>query len=303
MDEASLRERIRRLVFAAPALSEALTSGNFRSVFKGRGMDFESLREYDATDDALRMDWNATARFGRPYVKTYRDDRDLTLYLIIDESPSMYFGAGRSKHETAALAGSLLAYACSLNGVRTGALFFGGATGMDGRAPAEGQGAARALMERLAAPPARATTQAGTVGPASGPGSDLGAALMAAASILKRRSLVLVVSDFLTTGFSLPLALLARRHDVAAIRVHDVLDAAPPAPGFSLRVADAESGVPRLVVSRSAAYRESRAGSAKSARLEWLVALSASKVPYLEMDADTDPVESLVAFFGRRRGR
>ncbi len=137
MDEASLRERIRRLVFAAPALSEALSSGNFRSAFKGRGMDFESLREYDTTDDALRMDWNATARFGRPYVKTYRDDRDLTLYLIIDESPSMDFGAGRSKHETAALASSLLAYACSLNGVRVGALFFGGAAGMDGRAPAE----------------------------------------------------------------------------------------------------------------------------------------------------------------------
>lgn len=309
MDEASLRERIRRLVFAAPALSEALTSGNFRSVFKGRGMDFESLREYDATDDALRMDWNATARFGRPYVKTYRDDRDLTLYLIIDESPSMDFGAGRSRRETAALAGSLLAYACSLNGVRTGALFFGGANGMDGRAPAEGQGAARALMERLAVHPAGAATPScaakpiGSVGPASGPGSDLGAALTAAASILKRRSLVLVVSDFLTTGFSLPLALLARRHDVAAIRVHDVLDAAPPALSFSLRVADAESGVPRLVVPRSAAYRESRAGSAKSARLEWLVALSASKVPYLEMDADTDPVESLVAFFGRRRTR
>ncbi len=302
MDEASLRERIRRLVFAAPALSQALTSGNFRSVFKGRGMDFESLREYDATDDALRMDWNATARFGRPYVKTYRDDRDLTLYLIFDESPSMYFGAGRSKHETAALAGSLLAYACSLNGVRTGALFFG-ANGMDGRAPAEGQGAARALMERLAASPVRATGQAGAVRPANAPGSDLGAALTAAASILKRRSLVLVVSDFMTTGFSLPLALLARRHDVAAIRVHDVLDAAPPALGFSLRVADAESGVPRLVVPRSAAYRESRTGSAKSARLEWLVALSASKVPYLEMDAATDPVEALVSFFGRRRTR
>lgn len=297
MDEASLRERIRRLVFAAPALSEALTSGNFRSVFKGRGMDFDSLREYDPTDDALRMDWNATARFGRPYVKTYRDDHDLTLYLIIDESPSMDFGAGRSKHETAALAGSLLAYACSLNEVSTGALFFGGAAGMDGRAPAKGQGAARALMERLAANPVRA------VGPAIASGSDLGAALTAAASILKRRSLVLVVSDFLTTGFSLPLALLARRHDVAAIRVHDLLDAAPPALGFSLRVADAESGVPRLVVPNSETYRNARARSAKSARLEWLVALSASNVPYLEMDSATDPVESLVSFFGRRSGR
>jgi len=298
MDEASLRERIRRLVFAAPALSEALTSGNFRSVFKGRGMDFESLREYDATDDALRMDWNATARFGRPYVKTYKDDRDLVLYLIVDESPSMDFGAGRTKRETAALAGSLLAYACSLNGIRVGALFFGGAAEMDGRVPAAGQGAARALMERFAS----SGPGVAEAGAKSGPrGSDLGAALSAASSILKRRSLVLVVSDFMAAGYALPLALLARRHDVAAIRVHDQLDAAAPALRFSLRAADAESGSPRLVVPWSAAYRESRARSAKSARLEWLVALSASRVRYLEMDSATDPVEALVAFFGRRR--
>ncbi len=294
MDDASLRERIRALVFAAPALSEALASGGFRSVFKGRGMDFEALREYEATDDALRMDWNATARFGRPFVKTYKDDRDLTLYLIVDESRSMDFGAGRAKRETAALAASLLAYACSLNGIRVGALFFGGATAMDGRAPASGQGAARALMERLAAGPASAA------GPARF-GSELGAALTAASSILKRRSLVLVVSDFMCSGYALPLALLARRNDVAALRVHDRLDSAPPALGLTLRSADAESGERRLVTPRSAAYRRERERWAKAARLEWLVALSAAKVPYLEMDSSTDPVEELIAFFGRRR--
>lgn len=294
MDEVSLRERVRRLVFAAPALSQALVSGNFRSVFKGRGMDFEALREYDASDDALRIDWNATARFGKPYIKTYSDDRDLTLYLVVDESPSMEFGAGRSKAGTAALAASLLAYACSLNGIRVGALFFGGPDGQDARAPAGGQAAARALMERLA-------SGASTVS-ASGPrGSDLGAALSGTASLLKRRSLILIVSDFMCAGYALPLALLARRHDVAALRVFDRLDAAPPALRFSVRAADAESGYPRLVVPRSRAYRESRAATASAARLEWLVALSASKVPYLEMDATTDPVEALIGFFGRRR--
>jgi uncharacterized protein (DUF58 family) len=293
MEGESLRERVRKLVFAAPALSEALASGNFRSVFKGRGMDFEALREYGVNDDALRIDWNATARSGRPYVKTYKDDRDLSLYLVVDESASMDFGAGRTKRATAALAASLLAYACSLNGIRVGALFFGYGRGMDGRPPAAGEGAARALMERLAAgPPGPAAPSAG---------SDLGSALTAAASILKRRSLVLVVSDFMTAGYALPLALLARRNDVAALRVHDALDEAPPALGFSVRAADAESGARRLVVPSSAEYREARARAAKAARLEWLVALSASRVPYLEMDASSDPVEALIGFFGRRR--
>jgi len=292
MDDASQRERIRRLVFAAPALSEALMSGNFRSAFKGRGMDFDSIREYQVTDDALRIDWNATARFGRPFVKTYMDDRDLSLYLIIDESASMHTGVGRTKHETASLAASLLAYACSLNGVRVGACFFGGTDELDSRAPQGGQRAALALMERCATGPDASSLEAG---------SDLAGALTAAASILKRRSLVLVIGDFMTTGYALPLALLARRNDLIAIRVHDPLDAAPPDTALSIRAGDAESGLPRLVVPRSSAYRQERARFAKAARLEWLVALSASRVPYLEMDASTDPVDALVTFFGRRR--
>jgi uncharacterized protein (DUF58 family) len=295
-EERTFRERIRRLVFAAPALTEALTAGNFRSAFKGRGMDFEAVREYEATDDALRIDWNATARFGRPYVKTYKDDRDLTLYMIIDESSSMDFGAERTKHETAALAASLLAYACSLNGIRVGALFFGGKAGMDNRTPAVGQGPALALMERLAAPQGNGD-RARTIKA----GSDLGAALSAASSILKRRSLVLIVSDFMTAGYALPLALLARRNDVVAIRVNDVLDGAPPAIHSSIRTADAENGMFRLVVPWSKVYRESRTAYAKASRLEWLVALSASRTPFIEMDSSTDPVEALVTFFGRDR--
>jgi uncharacterized protein (DUF58 family) len=295
--ERSFRERVRRLVFAAPALSEALTSGNFRSAFKGRGMDFEAVREYEATDDALRIDWNATARFGRPYVKTYKDDRDLTLYMVIDESASMGFGAGRTKHETAALASSLLAYACSLNGIRVGALLFGAETGLDNWKPAVGQGPALALMERLAESPAGNGDRAGR----EKAGSDLGGALSTASSFLKRRSLVIIVSDFLTAGYALPLALLARRHDVVAVRVNDRLDAAPPALRASIRTADAESGAPRLVVPWSKAYRETRSAYAKAARLEWLVALSASRTPFIEMDSSTDPVEALVTFFGRDR--
>ena len=295
--EQTFRERIRGLVFAAPALSEALTAGNFRSAFKGRGMDFEAVREYEASDDALRIDWNATARFGRPYVKTYKDDRDLTLYMIVDESASMGFGAERTKRETAALAASLLAYACSINGIRVGALFFGGKSGIDNRTPTVGQGPALALMERLAASPK------GDGGKASRGryGSDLGAALSSASSILKRRSLVLIVSDFMTAGYALPLALLARRNDVVAIRVNDRLDGAPPGIRASMRTADAESGALRLVVPWSKAYRESRTAYAKASRLEWLVALSASRTPFIEMDSSTDPVEALVSFFGRDR--
>ena len=126
MDDHAIRARIRRLVFVSAALSRAMLAGDFRSAFLGRGMAFDSVREYEVTDDAMRMDWNATARFARPFLKTYREDRGLSVYLVVDESASMEFGAGRTKRETAVLAASLLAHACALNRVLVGGLFFGG---------------------------------------------------------------------------------------------------------------------------------------------------------------------------------
>jgi uncharacterized protein (DUF58 family) len=297
MDEHAIRARIRRLVFVSPALSRAMLAGDFRSAFLGRGMDFDSVREYEVTDDAMRMDWNATARFAKPFLKTYREDRGLSVYLVVDESASMDFGAGRTKRETAVLTASLLAHACALNGVLVGGLFFGGG-GFQHFEPAAGERPVRVLAERLiAGPPPQ-----GTKGRGSLPGSDLGGALEAAVAHLKRRSLVIVVSDFKATGFAVPLALLARRHDAVAVLVRDPLDAKPPQVPFVLRAMDAETGVPRLVAPRSRQYADALAVESRNTRLEWLSALAAARVPSIELDAGTDPARALMDFFRRRRG-
>ncbi|HOX91906.1 MAG TPA: DUF58 domain-containing protein, partial [Spirochaetales bacterium] len=187
MNRDQLRASVRRLIFATPTLSRAVMSGNFRSAFRGRGMDFDGLREYDPNDDAMRMDWNATARLAKPYIKTWRDDRSLAVYLIVDESASMDFGRIRSKRETCALAASLLAYACVQNGASAGALFFGGHK-HEHRKPLSGDRAAFSLVERIAS------------GSAGMGGSNLAAALDQAMLHLKRRSLVVVLSDFLSTA-------------------------------------------------------------------------------------------------------
>jgi uncharacterized protein (DUF58 family) len=292
MDEHAIRARIRRLVFVSPALSRAMLAGDFRSAFLGRGMDFDSVREYEVTDDAMRMDWNATARFGRPYLKTYREDRGLSVYLVVDESASMEFGAGRTKRETAVLAASLLAHACALNGVLVGGLFFGGG-GFEHFEPAAGERPVRVLSERLLSGSRTRTGQ--------NQSSDIGGALEAAVAHLKRRSLVIVVSDFKAAGFAVPLALMARRHDAVAVLVRDALDARPPRVSFLLRARDAESGLPRLVAPRSRYHAEALAAESRSARLEWLKALAASKVPSIELDAGTDPARALMDFFRRRR--
>ncbi len=289
MDRESLRRRIRRLAFASPALSRAVMSGNFRSAFKGRGMDFDGLREYDPGDDALRMDWNATARFSKPYVKTWRDDRNLTVYLLLDESRSMDFGEGRTKRETCALAASLLAWACTLNGARVGALFFGGDDPRH-QEPAAGESKAWALVGRIAAGSARSAC-----------GSGLDRALDSAMLHLKRRSLVVVMSDFMTAGWALPLARLARRHDLALVRIHDRLDGSAPPVRFAMRAVDSESGRPRLALPRSEAWKEGLASAASAARLEWLSAAAAARAPSLDLDSASDPAQAMVDFFGRRR--
>ncbi|TFG83843.1 MAG: DUF58 domain-containing protein [Spirochaetales bacterium] len=289
MDLESRKRRIRKLVFASSSLSRALAAGEFSSSFKGRGMDFDGLREYGTDDDALRMDWNATARLGRPYVKTYRDDRNLSVYIVMDESASMDYGEGGGRRETAAAAASLVAYACGLNGVRVGGLFFGG-EGLQHVEPDSGRGAVGAFMERI---------MEGRMG--QGTGSDLAGALATTTAHLKRRSLVFVFSDFRISGYALALSLLARKHDAAAVLVRDGQGSHRTSTGFAIRAIDAESGRPRLVMRRSAAYREAVERNEKAARLEWLASVAAARVPYLELGPETDPVKALVEFFGRRR--
>jgi len=216
----------------------------------------------------------------------------LSVYLVVDESASMDFGAGRTKRETAVLASSLLAHACALNGVLVGGLFFGGSS-FEHFEPAAGERPVRVLAERLVSGP--------RVQGRIQPGSDIAGALGAAVAHLKRRSLVIVVSDFKAMGFAVPLALLARRHDAVAVLVRDSLDVKPPRVSFLLRAMDAESGIPRIVVPRSRNYAEALAAESRRARLEWLEALAASKVPSIEMDAGTDPARALMDFFRRRR--
>ncbi|HAW86665.1 MAG TPA: hypothetical protein DCX65_10345 [Spirochaetaceae bacterium] len=397
MDFQSRRQLMRRLVFHSPQVARAMLTGEFRSAFKGRGIDFDGLREYDATDDALRIDWNATVRQGHPFVKTYIDDRGLSVYLVVDASLSMGFGSGRSKYDTAALSAALLVTACQLNNLPVGGLLFGvpGGTGsafqstshsgqvgdaaagrgskerrMNSRpeaallaaglsffnqsaAPAEvrslvegllaggnpvharrpghsGYQVLAGLAARLAGlvagrrhpPPAarlgnlnpaafdrRGRRQPGTPlaadaapsAPVDQSGSPLAEALQAAGLRLKKKSLVLVFSDFLVKGYARELALLARRHDVVCVLLKDALDEAPPPGRLLWRVRDAESARPALLVPAEADYRDQWAAVARERRLDWLGAVRTARVASLELDGNCDPALSLISFFDRRR--
>jgi len=280
---------LRRLKFASPMVSRSLASGEFRSAFKGRGVEFDGLRDYDGADDASLIDWNASARFGRPFVKTFRESRDLALFVVFDASASMDFGSPRSKRETAAAACGLLCLAAEEGGNPSGALVFAAAP-LRLDPPAHGRSHALALAERFAA-----------LRPEAGEGgSALGDALRAASADLKRRSVVVVASDFLSAGWERPFAELARRHDVIALRVTDGADGALPALAGACAVRDAESGRVAVIDPRSADWTESRAASGAERRLAWLRAVARARASRLEIDTGEDPALALLSFFDRR---
>jgi uncharacterized protein (DUF58 family) len=307
MAERAIHRTIRRLLFSAPVLSRALLSGDFRSVFRGRGIEFDALREYDAEDDARLIDGRATARFGRAFVRTYREDRNLTVLLVLDESASMAYGTDRTRGEAAGIAAALLAYAAALNGTAVGALFFD-AQGVSFVPPRAGRRAALSLTERFASPasPDAPRAQAAAVPSPRRPG--LGGALESACRVLKRRSLVFVLSDFRCAaegpeGYERPLGQLASRHDVVALRVTDPVDEKFPASRAAATVFDAETSRPAFLAFGGKSLEDSWSAFQGGLRLSWLRAVRASGAASFELRTDEDPGKALVSFFERRRRR
>ncbi len=299
MDRDELRERIRRLTFASPALARAFSAGEYRSAFRGRGIEFDSLRDYVLDDDSRLVDWNATARSGRPFVRTYREDRSLALFLVVDASSSMEQGSGElSKLDMAALTASLVAYAAQLRDMSVGCLVF---TDASLRALPPRRGKAHALAVGAAALEAAeaAPSRAGAGAAAEGAGG-LAPALEAADAMLKRRSLVLAVSDYRDPGWARPLGKLKHGHDVVALRMADASDLELPAFG-SFRAVDPESGAVSWLPLGSRAFRERWRRRGLERREECLETCAGVGVPVLEIDTADDPVRALISFFERRR--
>jgi uncharacterized protein (DUF58 family) len=306
VDEEALRERIRRLAFASPALSRAFARGDFRSVFRGRGIEFDSLREYYPEDDARTIDWSATARSGRPYVRTYREDRSLTVFLLVDVSASMEQGSlEMSKLDMAILVSSLVAYAAQLRGLPVGCLLF--AEGVLGSlAPRRGKAHALAVASSAAVYASRARQWRSSRGFSAEAlvgrrGSDLGLALDTVSRSLKRRSLVLVLSDFRAEAWERSLAELGMRHDIVACRVSDASDFASPRAG-AFYAADPESREAAWLPLGSRGFRSKWRSSGEERRRLCLEACARARASVLEIDTADDPALKLLEFFERRGG-
>jgi uncharacterized protein (DUF58 family) len=282
-----LLAQVRRLTIRSRRAVEEVFSGAYRSAFRGQGLEFAEVREYVPGDDIRSIDWNVTARAGRPFVKRFDEERELTVIVALDLSGSLSFGSrARAKRDAAAEAGALLALAAARNRDRVGLLLF---TDRIELYLPPGKSRARALRiarELLAFEPA-------------GRGTDLAGAFGFLNRVLRRRAIVFLVSDWRAAAFDRPLAHLARRHDVVALDVADPLERDLPSGGL-LRVRDLETGRTGWVDASSRAARGAWKGALARRAKELDQTFRRAGVPRLALDADRPAAPTLIRYFERR---
>ncbi|HNX50960.1 MAG TPA: DUF58 domain-containing protein [Thermoanaerobaculaceae bacterium] len=236
-------EKIRRIRIRTRTILETGIVGSYHAVFKGRGMEFAEVREYTPGDDVRTIDWNVTARMGQAYVKKFVEERDLTLLLVVDLSGSQQFGSQFIlKRDLAAELAAVLAFSAVANHDRVGAVLF---TDRIESFVAPGHGndhALRIVRDLLATRP-------------EGAGTDLDQALRFARQVLKRRSIIAVISDFQATGYERALGVLRRRHDVIALHLADPRESEVPDIGL-VALRDPETGQVRVVDTSSRLVRQ-----------------------------------------------
>ena len=282
-----LAERSKQLQLAALSIAQGMQAGSFRSHFRGRGIEFDALREYEAGDDIRSIDWNLMARSGKTFVKLYREERDLRLFLIVDVSASMDAGCTvHSPQEKLLEAATLLTFAAEHLHSYTGLLAFDGKVERvfqlrRGREPSLH---ILGALERIAVSGSKTT------------GTALAPALEAAAKLLRQRALVIILSDFKVENFEKELGVLARRHDVAAIRITAPYDAALPAAGI-VRFIDPETGLERLLPTHSHQFRQERIRRIAEETQRWENACIRCGAYPLVLPHDGNTVKLLNQFF------
>lgn len=284
---------LRRLELTVLRRLDGLLHGDYRTLFRGIGIDLADLREYQYEDDVRHIDWNVTARMQTPYVKEYYEERELTAWFLLDLSPSEDFGSQTvSKRAQAIELTTILASMLNRHGNRFGALFYG--TQVDTVIPAKaGRRQVLQLLHRMQRhAPSQSSPSAST---------RLHDLLVTATHVMQRRSLVFVVSDFITQpGWEKPLALLAQRHDVVAIRLYDPLEMTLPDLGL-LTIQDAETAEQLLVDTHDKSFRSRFAAAVTQREDELHDAFSYAGVDVLELSTEDEIIDALFRFSELRK--
>ncbi len=287
-----LIKQIRHIEIRTRRLVNDSFAGEYHAVFKGRGMEFDEVRSYTPGDDVRSIDWNVTARMGSPYIKRYVEERELTVMLLVDVSASGDFGSrGRFKRELAAELASVLVFCAASNNDKCGLMIFTDQVELY-IPPRKGRRhMLRLVRDMLAYTPKRR-------------GTDIRLALESVTRILKRRSIVFLISDFLAPAESYRRALFLanRRHDVITVDLNDPLEKAIPPAGL-LFLEDAENGQSTWIDSSSRAFQDAFTAHVSANEQAKIQAFRSAGSDSIHIWTGEDYIQPLTAFFRQRANR
>lgn len=282
-----LLRRVRQIEIRARRLVSHLFAGQYEAIFRGRGMEFAEVREYQVGDEVRSIDWNVTARLNEVFVKRFVEERELTLMLIVDISPSQAFGSSaQSKREVVAEIAAVLALSAVRHNDKVGLVCFTDLIETVVPAKKGLRHALRIVRELLYRQPA-------------GRGTDIALAVDYVANLLHRRSIVFLLSDFQDRGYERTLRVAARRHEVIGVTATDPRELELPNAGL-IEVEDAETGASLLVDTGSKKVRARYAARAAALRDERRLALRGSQVDAIEVSTAEPYIAPLLAYFNRR---
>ena len=283
-------KQVRRVEIATRGLVHDVFSGEYHSVFKGRGMNFAEVREYHYGDDIRSIDWNVTARTGAPFVKVFDEERELTVVLVVDVSASGEFGSrSRMKGEVAVEICAVLAFSAITNHDKVGLIIFSDRIEKFVPPRKGRRHVLRVLRELLYFQP-------------QGRGTDVGGALEYLARVVPRRAVVFVVSDFLATGYRKALAVAGRRHDTTVVRMGDPRERELPMIGY-IELEDAETGERTTVNVSDPAFRAAFDRDAVETQAAREREFRKTGVDFIEISTDRPYADRLMRFFRQRAKR
>lgn len=288
MDTTELLKKVRKIEIKTKGLSQNIFAGEYHSAFKGRGMTFSEVREYQYGDDIRDIDWNVTARHNRPYIKVYEEERELTVMLLIDMSGSKNFGAeGVVKQEMITEIAATLAFSAIQNNDKIGVIFFSDKVEKFIPPKKGRKHILRIISELLDFNPENR-------------GTDIGYVLQYMTDAIKKRCTTFIISDFIDDhDYYKPLSIASRKHDVTAIQVYDKRDTQLPNIGL-MRITDAELGTDKWIDTGSQKVRQAYSKWWYERQQYMTGTAQKCKVETASIATDEDYVKALMALFKKR---
>lgn len=290
MQTKEILTQVKQIEIRTRGLVNQVFSGEYHSVFKGRGMEFSEVREYQAGDDVRNIDWNVTARYGHPYIKIFEEERELTVMLLVDLSGSQVFGTfEKTKQRIATELSAILAFSAMKNNDKVGLILF---TDKVEKfvPPRKGKShVLRIIREVLSFEP-------------TGTGTNIKFALEHFNSIIKKRSIVFLISDFIDTGYDKILRMVGKKHDLIGIVINDPKERELPKAGL-IRFVDAESGEIRFIDTSNTEIRKWFARRVNDTLMYRKNLFVSGKLDNIEIDTSKSYIKPLVDFFKLRERR